>query len=171
MPVTLSGSAGQTGSLTLTDSDLNNTVQISLAGTVSVVTAPTSIPSNSSDSNWTLTGMYATSMYKGSLSLTTSPTTLTWSSISNALCNTGNATNVNVLYVKNLGTNGVRVYWPSVLHSGNTSDTANYTLVPAYGAMELTIPMLGVAVGTTAIKFASDANTTSAYVAIAYKGT
>jgi len=173
MALTISGSAGQSGSLSLNDTTLSSSVTISLAGSLSTVTQPATIPANTSDSNWTLTGMYANSFYKGNLAnLTTSKTSggnITFNTIPNALCISGNCTYVNTLYVKDVGGGGVRIYWPSVLHSGAANDTANYTIVPPYGTLQITVPMQGLAVATSLLSLTSNANTTSAFVVLAYK--
>lgn len=170
MALTLTGSAGQTGSLVLTDSDINNTISVSLAGTMSVATAPANIPANTSDSNWNTGQIYSTSIYRSTVSLTTSATTLTWASIGNALCQTGACSKVNVLYIKNLGAEAVQASWSSKLNSGTANSTTDYMIVPPYGILMVSIPMNGLAVtGTTGLTLKTGANTTSAYVVIAHK--
>jgi len=170
MALTLTGTAGQTGSLVLTDTDINNTITVSLAGSMTVATAPANIPANTSDSNWNTGQIYSTSIYRSTLSLTTSNTTLTWASIGNALCQTGACTKVNVLYIKNLGAEAIQASWSSKLNSGTANSTTDYFVVPAYGIAMFSVPMDGLAVsGTNGLTLKTAANTTSAYVVIAHK--
>ena len=169
MAVTLTGSAGQSGSLTLNDSNLNTSTTLSLSGAMSIQASPANIPANSSDANWTLTGMYATNVYKGSITANTSGTTLTWSALNNALCSSGACAKVNLVYVKNLGGENLQVCWPTKLGSGTANSTTDYVTVPPYGIYELQVPMAGIAVtGTSGITFKTAANSTTAYTVIAY---
>lgn len=170
MPVTLSGSAGQTGSLTLTDSELNNTITLSLAGSLSVVTGST-VPANSSDANWTTSGMFSTYAYKGSIAANSTGTSITWDTLTNALCTTAYASRVNLLYVKNLGASDLYVAGGATkFNSGTANSTTDYLIVPPYSVYMLESPMAGVkANNTSGLTFKTAANTTTnAYVVIGY---
>jgi hypothetical protein len=170
MPLTLSGSTGQTGSLVLTDTDINSTVSVSLDGSMSVVTAPANIPANTSDTNWNVNAMYATSMYKNTLTANTTGTALSFSSVPNGLCQTGNCTKVNSLYVKNLGGENLTVSWSSKLNTGTANSTTDGFIVPPYGVAMFSIPMGGLTTaGTSGINFKTSANSTTAYVVLAYQ--
>lgn len=170
MPLTLTGSTGQTGALVLNDSDTNSSVTVSLAGSMSVVTAPANIPANTSDSNWNVNAMYATTMYKNTLTVNTTVSNLTFASLSNALCQSGNCTKVNSLYIKNLGNEPLQVSWATKLTSGTANGTTEYFSVPAYSIAMFSVPMAGLTVGTTGgISFKTAANSTSAYVVLAYQ--
>lgn len=168
MPVTLSGNAGQTGSLVLTDSDTNNVLSLSLAGSLSATATPNPIPSSPSASD--LQQMYANTAYRNTLTLTTTYTAVAWSSLTNALCQGQACAKVNVIYIKNQGANAIHVSWSSKLNSGAANDTGAHVIIPAYGVFMWSVPMDGVAVtGTDALLLKSAATTTSAYVVIAYK--
>lgn len=157
---TIQGSVGTTGSLTLTDSNLSTSVTQPLASSKVVVDVPANIPANSSSSGWNVNQIYSTSFYKGTLTSinSTTGTSLTYTSLGDALCGTANATRVQVLFVQNLGAESLKI------QAANFTD-GNIT-VPPYGDIMLRAPMNGVAVSGT-ITFRSGANTTSAFVTIA----
>lgn len=170
MPLTLTGSTGQTGSLVLNDSDTNSSTTVSIAGSMSVVTAPANIPANTSDSNWNVSAMYATNMYKNTLTVNSTVSNITWSSINNGLCVSGNCTKVNSVYIKNLGSESLQVSWAGKLTSGTANGTTEYFSVPGYSVAMFSIPMAGLTVGTTGgISFKTAANSTTAYVVLAYQ--
>jgi hypothetical protein len=163
MPKTLSGSVGTTGSLNLNDSDVGTSITQPLVSSKSVVTAPANIPANSSASGWNTDQIYSTTFYKNTLTSinATTGTVLTLATLTDALCGTVNMNRTHVLSVQNLGNETLRV-------NASTFTDGNIT-VPAYGDIQLRVPMNGVASPTT-ITFRSLANTTSAFVVLAGTG-
>lgn len=157
---TLSGSVGTTGSLTLNDSNVSTSVTQALVSSKSVVAIPTTIPANSSASDWNTDQIYADTFYKGTLTSinSTTGTALTMATLSSALCTSTNVTRVQVLSVQNLGNETLKI--------AATAFTDGNITVPPYGDVLLRVPMNGVAAPTT-ITFRSGANTTSAFVVLA----
>jgi hypothetical protein len=163
MPKTLSGSVGTTGSLNLNDSDVGTSITQPLVSSKSVVAAPANIPANSSAEGWNVNQIYSTTFYKNTLTgiNSTTGTALTLATLPDALCGTVSVTRTHVLSVQNLGNETLRV-------NASTFTDGNIT-IPAYGDIQLRVPMNGVASPTT-ITFRSLANTTSAFVVLAGTG-
>lgn len=157
---TLSGSAGTTGSLTLTDSNVSTSVTQPLVSSKSVVAIPANIPANTSATGWNTNQIYSDTFYKGTLTSinSTTGTVLTMNTLSDALCTATNVTRIQVLSVQNLGAESLRI--------AATGFTDGNITVPPYGDVLLRVPMNGVAAPST-ITFRSGANTTSAFVVLA----
>lgn len=163
MPKTLTGSVGTTGSLNLNDTDVATTITQPLVSSKSVVTAPANIPANSSADGWNVNHIYSTTFYKNTLTSinSTTGTVLTMTTLTDALCGTVNVTRTHVLSVQNLGNETLKI-------AASTFSDGNIT-VPAYGDIQIRVPMNGVASPST-ITFRSGANTTSAFVVLAGTG-
>lgn len=167
MAKTLTGSSGMTGSFTLTDSETLGVITQPLASTKAVVATPDPVPASPSDSGWNVNHIYSTSFHKGLYEDIDSSTgvTLTFSSLSDALCGASPLTKIQSLTIENLGAQALRV--TSDLLCGGTSA---YVIIPAYAKYRLEVPMQGVDKGaTTSIVLKSAASTTDAFVVIAYK--
>lgn len=166
MAKTLSGSCGLTGSFNLNDSDTGASVVQSLASNKVVVTAPGTLPTTPSDAGWNVNHIYSTAFYKAELTGIDSSTgvTITFSSLSDALCQANALTKLQTITIENLGGQALRVDW-SILVGGTTP----YLIIPPYSKFRMEIPMNGIDKGaTTGIVLKSAASTTSAYVVISY---
>lgn len=166
MPKTLAGSCGMTGSFTLNDSDTGAVTVQSLASNKTVVTAPSPLPAAPADPGWNVNNIYSTSFYRAEFTGIDASTgvTITFSSMSDALCGAKALTKLHTLTIENLGGQDLRLDWSALV-----GGTSAFFIIPKYSKMRLEIPMDGLNKGaTTGITLKSATSTTSAYVVISY---